>query len=114
MRRMVSLGTLSPGAPVPSVRELALRLRVNPNTVSRAYQRLCDAGIFIVRRGEGTFVADRPARLDPDERMTALRAAAIRYLNAALAIGADPEEAIESVRVEFDRVLSPTTGGVNE
>jgi GntR family transcriptional regulator len=51
VRRLVAAGALSPGATVPSVRDLARDLRVNPATVSKAYQRLTDAGVLEVRRG---------------------------------------------------------------
>ncbi len=78
VRRMISLGALEPGAPVPSVRDLAQRLRMNPNTVARAYQRLADAGVLAVRRGEGTFVADEPASLRRSEKQEILREAAMR------------------------------------
>ena len=42
VRRLIALGALQPGASVPSVRDLAKDLRVNPNTVARAYQRLAE------------------------------------------------------------------------
>ena len=51
MRRLIALGALKPEGPVPSVRDLARDLRVNPNTVARAYQRLTEAGVLTVRRG---------------------------------------------------------------
>ena len=57
VRRLVASGTLAPGAAVPSVRDLARDLRVNPATVSKAYQRLTDAGVLEVRRGDGTYVS---------------------------------------------------------
>src|SRR5678815_795078 len=57
MRRMIALGSLKPGDAVPSVRDLARTLRVNPNTVARAYQRLTDHGVFSVRRGDVGAVA---------------------------------------------------------
>ena len=64
LRRMVASRALPPGSPVPSVRDMARELRVNPATVSKAYQRLVDAGILAVKRGEGTFVAEgAPASL---------------------------------------------------
>src|SRR5215212_12114741 len=88
MRRMISLGSLAPGDTVPSVRDLAQQLRVNPNTVARAYQRLTDAGVFAVRRGEGTFVAEAPVQLKKSERNETLRDAATRYAGTALAVGA--------------------------
>jgi GntR family transcriptional regulator len=104
MRRMISLGTLSPGDVVPSVRELAQQLRVNPNTVARAYQRLTDAGVFAVRRGEGTFVADTPAQLKKSERNETLRDAATRFAGTALAVGASIEEACAELEHAYERL----------
>jgi len=105
MRRMISLGTLHPGAAVPSVRDLAQQLRVNPNTVARAYQRLTDAGVFAVRRGEGTFVADAPAQLRKSERNETLRDAATRYAGTALSVGASLEEASAELEHGFSRLV---------
>ena len=102
---MISIGTLAPGDSVPSVRDLAQQLRVNPNTVARAYQRLTDQGVFAVRRGEGTFVADSPVQLKKSKRNEALRDAATRYAGTALAVGADLEEASTELRGAFDRLL---------
>jgi GntR family transcriptional regulator len=103
MRRMISLGSLSPGDVVPSVRDLAQQLRVNPNTVARAYQRLTDAGVFAVRRGEGTFVADTPAPLKKSERTDTLRDAASRYAGTALSVGASIEEACAALENAYER-----------
>jgi GntR family transcriptional regulator len=88
VRRLVTAGALEPGAPVPSVRELARALRVNPATVAKAYQRLTDAGVLKVQRGEGTFVADRPPALTDDERDRTLADCAARYASVALSVGA--------------------------
>jgi GntR family transcriptional regulator len=104
MRRMISLGTLAPGDVVPSVRDLAQQLRVNPNTVARAYQRLTDVGVFAVRRGEGTFVADAPAQLKKSERNETLRDAAGRYAGTAMSVGASFDEAVEELEQSFDRL----------
>ena len=108
MRRMISLGTLGPGDSVPSVRDLARDLRVNPNTVARAYQRLTDAGVFAVRRGEGTFVAAEPAQLKRSERNEALRDAATRYAGTALSVGAELGEASNELEHSFERLLRET------
>ncbi len=105
MRRMISMGTLEPGDAVPSVRDLAQQLRVNPNTVARAYQRLTDQGVFAVRRGEGTFVADSPVQLKKAKRNETLRDAATRYAGTALSVGADIAEASAELTGAFDRLL---------
>jgi GntR family transcriptional regulator len=108
MRRMISLGTLSPGDLVPSVRDLARDLRVNPNTVARAYQRLTDAGVFAVKRGEGTFVAEQPVPLRKSERNDTLRDAATRYAGTALSVGAELREAAVELEHSFERLVRET------
>ncbi len=58
VRRGRVLGTLRPGDALPSVRQLAAELGVNPNTVQQAYRELEREGLVEVRRGQGTFIAD--------------------------------------------------------
>lgn len=57
VRRALVVGTLRPEEPLPSVRELAAQLVVNPRTVLQAYQELEREGVVYVRRGQGTFIA---------------------------------------------------------
>lgn len=106
MRHLVARRALGPGDAVPSVRELARDLGVNPGTVAKAYQRLGDAGLLVVRRGEGTFVADGVPRLPEEERSERLRQAARSYAGTAITLGADREEAkaeIETAYREMER-----------
>ena len=98
VRRLVASGALRPGAAVPSVRDLARELSINPATVAKGYQRLVDAGILAVKRGEGTFVADKPPALARGERDRELDAGATRYASLALTLGANSEEAMEHVK----------------
>lgn len=70
IRRGIVLGTWRDDEPLPSVRQLAVDLRVNPNTVQQAYRELERDGVVYVQRGQGTYVsprqngADRRALLD--------------------------------------------------
>jgi DNA-binding transcriptional MocR family regulator len=59
IRALTQNGQLAPGATLPTVRELALQLAVNRNTVAAAYQRLVTAGIAITRGRHGTFIRER-------------------------------------------------------
>lgn len=102
MRRLVASGSLGPGAAVPSVRELAGELVVNPATVAKAYTRLTDAGVLTVRRGEGTFVAEQPPQMAAAQRRRALQEAAERYAVTAKELGVDPQEAIEAVKKRLE------------
>jgi len=104
MRRLITIGALAPGAAVPSVRDLARDLRVNPATVARAYQRLTDAGVLSVKRGEGTYVADEPAQLKKSERHELLRDAAVRYASAAISAGVARDEAVDELAAAYERL----------
>ena len=103
LRRLVASGALAPGAPVPSVRDLAKELRINPATVAKAYQRLTDAGVLTVRRGDGTYVAEKPPAMGKAERARLLREAAARYANLAATLGVSLEEAAEAVEAAWSK-----------
>jgi GntR family transcriptional regulator len=109
LRRLVAAGALTPGAPVPSVRDLAKDLRINPATVAKAYQRLTDAGILMVRRGEGTYVADTPPPISRAERSRTLRDGATRYASLAATLGVTPAESAEALETAW-RSLDPKKG----
>ncbi|HUP46255.1 MAG TPA: GntR family transcriptional regulator [Thermoanaerobaculia bacterium] len=104
VRRMITVGVLVPGDAVPSVRDLARTLRVNPNTVARSYQRLIDRGVLTVRRGEGTYVSDAPAQPKKSERAEKLRDAATQYAATALSLGATIDEATAEVQTGYQRL----------
>jgi GntR family transcriptional regulator len=105
VRRLIALGALQPGAVVPSVRDLARDLRVNPNTVARAYQRLTDSGVLTVKRGEGTFVADSQPQTRKAERNGMLREAANRYAGTVITAGATVEDAVGELESSYERLV---------
>jgi GntR family transcriptional regulator len=96
IRRAVVLGALRPEDPLPSVRQLAADLRVNPNTVAQAYRELERAGVVYVRRGQGSFVA----QVSPgdEERLALARGVAERALLDAHRNGLGAEELIDAIR----------------
>ncbi|MDF1563971.1 MAG: GntR family transcriptional regulator [Deltaproteobacteria bacterium] len=114
VRNLVASRTLKPGTIVPSVRELARELRINPATVSKAYQRLCEAGVLEVRRGQGTFVAEAAPILDEGEREQRLREGAARYASLARTLDAGRTEAIEALRGAFDELEQDRKGEGDE
>jgi GntR family transcriptional regulator len=102
LRRLVGAGTLRPGGALPSVRDLARELRVNPMTVAKSYQRLAEAGVLDVRRGQGTFVAVDPPSTSRAERARVLREAASRYVAVARTLGVSKEDAAREVGASWD------------
>ena len=75
LRRLVVSGVLPPGEKLPSVRDLAGQLAINPNTIQRAYRELESEGYIVSVPGRGSFVAAREAANDPhkDELLRILR-----------------------------------------
>jgi GntR family transcriptional regulator len=104
IRRLVAGGALAPGASVPSMRDLAQELGVNPMTVAKAYQKLADAGLVESRKGEGTFVTERPQTGGRAERNRALRQEADRLASVAATLDASEDEAVAELRRAFGRL----------
>jgi GntR family transcriptional regulator len=76
LRAAVATGRLQPGDQLPTVRQLAVELRINANTVAKVYAELERAGVVETRRGVGTFVSARPneaaSRKDRDRHLREL------------------------------------------
>ena len=68
VRVAIAAGELHPGEALPSVRELAKRLRVNPATVAQAYKELAREGFVETRHGAGTFIREVSANRREKER----------------------------------------------
>ena len=95
LRAAIAAGRLRAGDRLPTVRELAVDLRVNANTVARVYSELERAGVLETRRGVGSFVAATPERArSPREHDRRLRAFATRVLADADAAGFSRDEVI--------------------
>jgi GntR family transcriptional regulator len=110
VRNLVASGGLAAGEGIPSVRDLARELQVNPATVSKAYQRLTDAGVLDVKRGDGTYVAESPPELTRRERGTRLRQAALRFASLAATMGAARDEALASLAKAWDELADGRDG----
>jgi GntR family transcriptional regulator len=97
VRRAIVVGTLRAEDPLPSVRELAADLVVNPRTVSQAYHELEREGVVYVRRGQGTFVSPTAQR-NGEERRTLARRVAKRALLEARRDGLGVEELVTMIQ----------------
>jgi GntR family transcriptional regulator len=97
IRRAVVLGTLRSGDALPSLRQLASDLRVNPNTVAQAYRELERDGVVYVRRGQGTFIAQ--VQPDASERQALVESIAERALLEAHRSGIGLDELVGVLRL---------------
>jgi GntR family transcriptional regulator len=104
IQQQVVSGMLKPGDQLPTVRALAMELRVNFNTVARAYRLLDDAAIISTQQGRGTYILEIPP---PDRieklRLQALNALTRDYLFEALRLGCDLEEIRKILKEQLDK-----------
>lgn len=98
LRAAIAAGRLRPGDQLPTVRQLAIDLQINANTVARVYAELERAGVLETRRGVGSFVAaSADEARPPDERQRRLAAFATRVLADAAAAGFTLDDVIDAI-----------------
>ncbi|MBD0405571.1 GntR family transcriptional regulator [Bacillus sp. 1021] len=88
---------LSPGDKLPSVREMAVQMKVNPNTIQRTYSEMERLGIVETRRGQGTFIAERPdLKEELKDRLT--KDVFKRFIQEMAELGLSPEEMLDGIK----------------
>ncbi len=93
VQAQVAGGVLKPGDQLPTVRALAEDLRVNFNTVARAYRILDEARIISTQQGRGTYITEiPPPRVTEKLRRESLEALTQRYISEAMRLGFSKEE----------------------
>src|SRR2546430_17007432 len=101
IRTAIATGRLQPGMPLPTVRQLAVDLAVNANTVARVYAQLERDGILETRRGVGTFVREAPTpQAARAHRERELRELIRRFVGDAALLGFTLAELITQLRQE--------------
>jgi GntR family transcriptional regulator len=97
IKHLIATGVLKPGGQLPTVRQLAAELRVNFNTVARAYRLLDEAGVISTQQGRGTYVLDQPPPEHAERlRRTALAGLTAAFLDEASRMGFAPQDVQES------------------
>ena len=103
IKHQVATGRLKPGEQLPTVRELATDLRVNPNTVARAYDQLDGDTVITTQQGRGTYVRERPDNAHLSRvRQEQLKALMDGVVGKALSMG----YTVDEVRDAFDAQLT--------
>lgn len=110
VQKLVMSGTLKPGDQLPTVRQLAAELRVNFNTVARAYRILDELGLISTQQGRGTYIWE-PG--NPDEarknRQKTLEQITRQYFLDAITMGFTVGEIKTEVEQEIKRMSEETT-----
>lgn len=104
VKQVVAAGALKQGDALLSVRKLAAELRVNPNTVARAYQNLERDGVIRTVPGGGTYVADDHPGLLKSEKVRRLRPLARQLAVESAQLRLNAEETIKLIQEELDEL----------
>ena len=100
----MAAGMLKAGDQLPTVRQLAVDLAINPNTVVRAYRELEIRGVLDSQQGTGTFIAEQKVKSDQAERQRRLDQLVSEFVARAGAAGFMVQDLIEQLRdLEADR-----------
>jgi len=102
VQAQIASGILNPGNQLPTVRALAEELRVNFNTVARAYRILDEARIISTQQGRGTFITEvPPPRVKDKLRKEALEALTQRYISEAERLDFSKEEIADTFKEQL-------------
>lgn len=101
MRREILAGVFGPDSRLPSIRDLAIELKVNPNTVSRAYQEMASANMIYFKRGQGAFVTAQSSDDLLEQAKTEMARHIMEIITIARSMGLERSQ----LRKIFDAVL---------
>jgi GntR family transcriptional regulator len=110
IRRLIASGELTVGDAVPSVRQLAKDLMINPNTAAKAYAELVRDGVLESQQGRGYFVAQRRNIFTKAERLRRLDEALDLAVSTAVTLDFTPEEISERLMVRLEKLLPQVHG----
>lgn len=104
IKKIIATSTLKPDDPLTSVRQLALNLRVNPNTIAKAYRELELEGVLYTKRGKGVFVARKKVndRISKEEKMEAISGIVDQLAVEAFHLGVGKEEVSKLLKIKLD------------
>jgi GntR family transcriptional regulator len=108
MLRAIGAGVLRPGEQLPTMRQVAVALKVDLNTVRHAYDDLADAGAIVVLRARGTYVADKPPAVDPQKQAQRMKSLAHQIIASITSAGFNPADvAREILQLTKDKGAKP-------
>jgi GntR family transcriptional regulator len=95
--RAIGSGALRPGTQLPTMRQLAVDLKIDLNTVRHAYDDLEHTGAIVILRARGTYVAENPQRTDATRQLQRVQALAEQAISLAGSAGVDPADVAQAM-----------------
>ncbi|GAB1483103.1 GntR family transcriptional regulator [Treponema sp.] len=89
---------MEPGDRLPTIRALAIQLKINPNTIAKAYSELEIRGIVVTQVGSGTFISEKRIVIEEAERAKKIEESIVRFIREMEALGLTQDEAQTRIR----------------
>ncbi|HKL13514.1 MAG TPA: GntR family transcriptional regulator [Halanaerobiales bacterium] len=102
IKKQIARGEIKPGDKLPSQRELAKDIQVNPNTIQRAYREMEILDLVETKRGRGTFIKDDDKVIKEINKQMA-QSAVQKFIDEMVSIGFEKQEIVELLKREFER-----------
>lgn len=104
IKALIVKGAYPPGEQLPTVRQLAVDLRINSNTVARAYSELEREGIISTHQGRGTFVCGLPEMLEEEVKEQQIDTLLERFLADAYLLGYQAKDVLYRLEQKIKRI----------
>ena len=101
---MVASGKLQPGEKLPSVRQFAKQLKVNPTTVTRIYAELSSGNVIVLRQGQGAFVCTETPSVNRTEARKGVRKIIRNMLAEGVRLGLSPDDLRQLIETEIKKL----------
>ncbi|MDK2919473.1 MAG: GntR family transcriptional regulator [Candidatus Petromonas sp.] len=102
-KQLIIRDVLKSGEKIPSVRELAKQLTINPNTIQKAYRELERQGYIYSVRGRGSFVSEKIEKVN-EEKVEKLKSEVVKNLSELIYLGLDRAELLNLLEEVYERV----------
>lgn len=109
IKELAVAGVLDPNEKLPSVRDLAKTLTVNPNTIQKAYNELERQGLIYVERGKGTFISDQILIANKEKKMKILSDNIRQVLVDCIYLGLEKKEVLDEVDKIYDEITKSSS-----
>lgn len=106
IRYQIAAGILKKGDKIPSVRELAIQLAVNQNTILKVYNELCRDNILKIERGEGTFVAAEPQHISSQDKHDIITGPLRQAAVLAIQLDIPIDQTARLLQSEYENIVS--------
>lgn len=112
IKELAVAGVLLPNEKLPSVRDLAKDLTVNPNTIQKAYAELERQGLIYVERGKGSFISEEILLTNKEEKIKRLSGKIRQVVVESIYLGIDRERLLKEIDNTYDLITSNENGEV--